>query len=361
MLVVRPSKGGAFGHVARLAEAMSARGHEVAIAGPHGHRRDELAAEVIDLPIGRAIEPTVDARALRALGAAYRAWQPDVIHAHGSKGGVLARLARAARPATPLVFTPHNFAFTNYFASATERGVYRVVERALAPLATLTLCVCEEERRVAGSVGPLRRTRVVHNGVGEFAAGEPPAALSRSGDGPLVAAVTEFQEPKGVPTLIAAIPAILEAHPTARFAIAGDGPMRAEIEALVARYGVDPATDLLGMTDRVPGLLASADLLISPSWSESFPYAVLEAMSAALPVVATDVGGVREAVADGESGLLVPARDTRALAGAVNSMLADPERARAFGAAGAARVAERFSFERMIAGTAGVYEEVGLR
>ncbi len=98
-----------------------------------------------------------------------------------------------------------------------------------------------------------------------------------------------------------------------------------------------------------------ADVFVAPSWAESFPYTVLEAMAAGRPVVATDVGGVREAVLHGRTGLLVPPRDSIALADAIVALLSDPPRAAQLGAAARELVARRFTVERMVAETASVY------
>jgi len=362
-MVVRPSKGGAFGHVARLGTALVGRGHEVAVAGPHAAAHAGLPLEVLEVEMGRAVAPGSDLRAVRDLAGVYRAWKPDLVHAHGSKGGVVARLARALRARTPLVFTPHNYAFTNWFSSRAERGAYRAVETALAPLASRTLCVCEAEARIARSVARGGRVRVVHNGIDpQPPPAEPlPAELAEfSGEAPLLAAVTEFSPPKGVPTLLEAMAEVRAAVPGARLAIAGDGPLRTEVEAQVARLGLGACVRLVGQVSWVPALLERADVLVAPGWSESFPYAILEAMRAEVATVATDVGGVGEAIVDGVSGRLVPARDAAALAGAAIGLLRDRDTAARLAAAASERQRTRFTLAGMVDGTLGVYGELGV-
>jgi glycosyltransferase involved in cell wall biosynthesis len=362
-MVVRPSKGGAFGHVVRLAGALAGRGHVVAIAGPHSEHARDLEIDVVEVAMGRAVMPAADLGAIRAMARAYRAWRPDLVHAHGSKGGVVARIARAARPRAPLVFTPHNYAFTNYFSSRAERAVYRAIETGLAPLATRTICVCEAERRAAEAIGPGGRVRVVHNGISSTppTTGPIPAELdSFAGAGPLVAAVTEFSPPKGVPTLLEAMPQIRAQFPEARLAIVGDGPSRPDVEAQIAELGLGSSVRLFGQVDWVPELLARAEVLAAPGWSESFPYAILEAMRAAAAIVATDVGGVGEAIEDGLTGRLVAPRDPEALAAAVSALLRDPDEAARLGAAARERQRSRFGFERMVEATARVYAELGV-
>jgi hypothetical protein len=125
LMVVRPSEGGAFGHVARLSSELVRRGHQVAICGPHKSRVDlDPGVELIFVEMGQPIRPVHDARALARLARVVRNWRPDLIHVHGSKAGVLGRLARFANPAVPLAFTPHQYAFVNYFAKPRARLAY---------------------------------------------------------------------------------------------------------------------------------------------------------------------------------------------------------------------------------------------
>lgn len=361
-MALRPSKGGAFGHVERLGLELVAAGHEVAVAGPHGAHRSSLGLEVEYIEMGRAIEPVADARAIRELAGVVRRWKPDLVHAHGSKGGVVARLARVGAPRVPLVFTPHNYAFTNWFAGKGERRAYRLIERSLGPLTSRTLCVCNAEASAAATVTSRRRIRVVHNGIEPLTPTEPlPELRAFRGDGPLVGALTDFSPPKGVSTLLEAMPAVRRAVPGARLALAGDGPMRAEVEQAVARLGLSDDVLLLGQIPRPEPFLAGLDVLAAPGWSESFPYAILEAMSLEKPIVATRVGGVGEAIVDHVSGRLVDARDPQALAVAITDLLSDRESAEAMGRAAGQRLRERFTLQRMVAGTLSVYAELGLK
>lgn len=356
LMVVRPSKGGAFGHAVRLGESLAERGHEVGICGPHGSHRGRLGDLLLELDIPREVSPNGQAKAVRGLVRIERSFRPDLVHAHGSQGGGIARLAKPASPRIPVVFSPHNFAFTNYFTSARQRTAYRAIERSLAPLTSRFIAVCENELREVEGIGAGRRGRLVYNGITPF---DPPAPAITS-DAPILLAVTELQPPKGVPTLIDAMPLILAKRPDARLLVAGGGPLQAEIEAQVAASGAADSIDLLGDVRNVPALLASADVFVAPGWAESFPYANLEAMSARLPIVAADVGGVGEAVEDGVTGRLVPTHDAAALAAATLDLLADSAEARRLGLAARARLEERFTLEGMIDGTLAVYEELGV-
>jgi glycosyltransferase involved in cell wall biosynthesis len=316
--------------------------------------------ELIPLDVVRSLSPGSDLAAARRLAAIVRGFRPDLVHTHGSKAGVLARAARVATPRVPLVHTPHGYAFAGYFTSGAERLAYKLIERAVSPLASRVLCVCEAEARLAAQVGPRSRIRVVHNGFDPPAT--PPTVHPRVAElraaGAVLTLVSGLRPGKGLETLAAALPAILERDPEATLVVVGDGPERADFERRLARSGVASRVEMLGEVADVAPVLAGSDLLLFPSWAESFPYAILEAMAFGLAIVATDVGGVGEAIVEGISGRLVPPRDPDALAEAAGAVLSDPEEGRRLGRTAHARVQERFSVSGMIAGTLGVYREL---
>jgi glycosyltransferase involved in cell wall biosynthesis len=136
------------------------------------------------------------------------------------------------------------------------------------------------------------------------------------------------------------------------------GAFQAELEREAERLGVRERVLFTGHRDDARALLAEADVVALPSWTEGLPLAVLEAMTQARPVVATLVGGTAEVVVDGETGLLVPPRDPEALAQAIERLLADPTLRRRLGEAGRRRVEERFSLDAMTRRVLAIYDEV---
>src|SRR4051812_9460097 len=124
LMVVRASRGGAFDHVVRLSRELASEGHEVAVCGPI--RTIEAAPEipVLTLAMNRSVSPLNDAAAVGRFSRIARAFRPDFVHAHGSKGAAVARLARLARPRTPVIHTPHEYPFDNYFSSTRQKRVY---------------------------------------------------------------------------------------------------------------------------------------------------------------------------------------------------------------------------------------------
>lgn len=360
LVLTQPTDGGVFRHVRDLAAGLPGHGFEVVVCGPFdGHQASKLGARTIRLPLVRRVSPAEDARSIAILRRTVRSERPDVIHAHSSKAGALARLARAAYPRVPVVYTPHGFAYAGYFEHRGERGAYRVAEGLLSPLTSRLICVCEAERRLASAVGVAGRARVVHNGVSVQAAGPArPAAHELGGGGPVIGAVSLLRPGKGIETLLEAMPDVLAAVPAARLAIAGDGPDRPALEDRAQALRIDEAVNFLGLTATATEIVRAMDVVVLPSWAESFPYTMLDAMAAARPIVATDVGGVAEAIVHRRTGLLVPARDAPALSEALVELLSDRGRARELAEAARELVVRRFTVERMVGGVAAVYREV---
>jgi glycogen(starch) synthase len=356
--IFRPRTGGTFSHVGVLAAELASRGHEVAICGPPADDGHDFGVRFYAAEIPRGFSPAAMG-ATREVAAAYRAHRPDLIHAHGAQAGVVARLARPARPAAPLIHTPHRYAFDDGAGRTARNLGYEGLERALMPLASRVLCVCEAEREIAERIGARGRARVVHNGIEPLRPAPLQPDLARfAAGGPLIVAVSELFARKGVEVLLAAMPAIRSAHPGTRLIVAGEGPDRAAVESARERCGVAGYTMLAGHVEGVAGLLGAADVYVNPALAEAFPYGVLEAMSAGRACVVTDAGGTAEAILDGESGVVVPTADPDRLAAAVVALLADPERARRLGTAARERVSSRFTRKRMIEGTIDVYAEV---
>jgi glycosyltransferase involved in cell wall biosynthesis len=198
---------------------------------------------------------------------------------------------------------------------------------------------------------PSARVTVVPNGIDLSA--YPPrtdrSSLRR------VIMVAGLRRIKGLDVLVAAAAKIVASIPDARFVIAGDGLERESTLLQVRKLGIENSFEFLGHRDDVPALLAEADLFVLPSRSEAFPNAVIEAMAAGLPVVATNVGGIAELVEQERTGILVPSEDPESLASAVMNLMASPDRARALGRTARQKI-EQYSMSSMVARFEELYE-----
>ncbi len=359
LLVHQPINGGVARHVRDLANGLDGLGYEVSLCGP---RIPDGVSESIDhryLNLERAVTPRRDLATITELAKIVRELRPDIVHAHSSKAGAVARLGRLFHPRIPLLYSPHLYAFAGHFERANERRAYRVAERLLAPVASRVICVCEAEADLARSIGPPSRVRVVYNGIAPAGDGPlDPRIAALSDRGPVLGTLALLHRRKGLETLIDAVPGVLERYPEVQVAIVGEGPELEDLRARAALRDITHAVHFLGASTDPAGMLRGMDLFVHPSWAESFPYVILEAMSLGLPIVASDVGGVGEAVVDRESGLLVPPHDERALAQALIGLLDDPESRARMGALALRRANTRFTLTAMIERLIDVYSEV---
>jgi glycosyltransferase involved in cell wall biosynthesis len=356
-VITRGERGGAQVHVLELVRGLAARvGFTVAV-GEDLFLAEELrglGVAVRVLPgLRREIAPASDLAVLAALRALIRDLRPHLVHTHSSKAGVLGRAA-AWLEGVPALHTAHSWAFSE--GLPWTRIALSVPVEVLAGRATRRVVVVSDaDRRLALRYRVARpdRIRVVHNGVGDTALRAVPDAPGV----PTIAMVARMAPPKDHLLLLSALARVQAPF---RLVLVGDGPDRAPVEAAIGRLGLAGRVVLTGVSPEVPRLLADAQVGALVSRQEGFPLTVLEAMRAGLPVVASDVGGVREAVEHGVTGLLVPRGDEAGLAAAFARLLCDASLRRALGAAGRKTWEERFTAAQMVAGTEAVYRETAL-
>jgi glycosyltransferase involved in cell wall biosynthesis len=173
---------------------------------------------------------------------------------------------------------------------------------------------------------------------------------------PLVGSVGRLHPQKGFSDLLTAFVQVRQRIPSAQLFVAGDGELREGLEAQARSLGMAEAVTFTGVRADVPKILAALDLFVLPSLWEGMPNAVLEAMAAGLPVVATAVGGTPEVVMDGVTGLLVPPQDPSALAQAIERLLRDPDLRRTMGRAGRRRVEQHFDVRETVRQVEDLYE-----
>jgi glycosyltransferase involved in cell wall biosynthesis len=230
--------------------------------------------------------------------------------------------------------------------------------RLLAPITDAFIAVAPSHGRhlVEHEGCPARKVRVIPNGVDvrRFRPRTPDESLRRRlaipRGVPVAAIVAALRPEKNHELFLQAAASIRRHLPDARFLVVGDGPQRAKLEDLARQLSLHGSVRFLGTRSDVPELLALADVLVLSSRMEANPVSVLEAMACAKPVVATAVGSVPGSVLDGRTGYLVPPANAEELAARVVDLLANPDRAAAFGRAGRQRVVAQASSERMVEG-----------
>lgn len=349
--------------------------------GPEGSLEPEcLAAGVrlIRVPdLVRELSPAHDLRALRELKAVIRRERPHVVHTHTSKAGILGRIAAAACRVPVVVHTPHGHVFHSY-ESGLKTRLFIGAERWCAGKADRLVALTENERREHLELGVGREAQwsTVHSGI-DFAPFEA-APDSRetvrrewgvSPEAQVIGCVGRVVPIKGHQYLIEAFARAATGGADRHLVLVGDGELRDTLAeraralslSVVAHdkgekaSGAGPAVHFLGLRKDVPRQMAGFDLFALASLNEGMGRVLVEAMAMRLPCVATRVSGIPDVVVQGETGLLVPARDAAALAVALRELLQEPDRARRMGEAGRQRAVPGFSVERMVESLENLY------
>lgn len=342
-----------------LARALQGRGHEVRVVSnlPPGSalppqsivdgvpvHRYGLAAPVVAGDAGGIL------RVKHAVERAKAEFAPDVVHVllfgvdlvvHRLTAGAVPEVVTLQQPVDPVYARPGSY------VGATLAAARWLVAPSQATLDSYRAAVPGMEGRSSAILNSLPFPAVTP---GRAPAGEP-----------RIVCAGRLETQKGFDLAIGAVGRLRRRWPGVRLAIAGDGPARPALERQAAALGLAQAVDFLGWLapGDIPGLLASASVVVMPSRDhELFGLVALQAAQVGRPIVASSLGGLREVVADGVTGMLVAPDDEGALAAGVGALLADPCRAMALGAAARRRAVAQFSWDRFVEAHEMVYAGV---
>lgn len=314
--------------------------------------------------IRRDIRPWRDLRGLWRLRTFLRSAGYHLVHTHTSKAGFVGRLAATLARAPVIVHTMHGFAI-HEDSPALERHAYAFLEWIAARCCDRMVTVSHFHRRWALQLGIAAEDKLVAipNGVPEWApaAGraETRKSLGLAGHHVAVVSNSRIAAEKGLEDLLDAAALLRgETAERVRILLAGEGALRATLEQRAGRLGVGHLVRFLGFRSDIPDLLAAADIVALPSLREGLSMALLEAMAAGKPVVATTISSFQEATNNGESAILVPVQDAAALAAALTELAADPDRAAALGQRGREIYLQEYTLDRMTDQYLHLYEEL---
>jgi glycosyltransferase involved in cell wall biosynthesis len=326
----------------------------------------EFPVEVVTFAGGGALQEPLDAagipvivlerRGLLGAGSAIRLArhmarrQPRIVHAFLWSANFRARLAALASPGARVVISLRGFDDDLRWY---HRAADRLLDRRIA--AVVSNCAALAEDAATRGVGRHARHAVIFNGIPP--APEPPRTIA-PGRAPTVGFIGRLERKKNPLALLPLAAELVRRRPGARIVVVGDGSLAPALRRGVEEAGLGAAFELAGATRDVRSCLGRLDVLVNTSLSEGCCNVILEAMQAGVPVVATAVGGNRETVRDGETGLLFPLADLEAGARAIDRLLADPPYARRLGEQGRVRVRTVFSVEGMARAYAELYRSL---
>lgn len=375
-VIARMNAGGPAYHVSLLSGLLDPdRFESLLVTGDVGKGEASLAdmAEALGVrrrrvpALGPELRPLADFRALGALIRIVRAFEPDVVHTHTAKAGMLGRLAAlAARRRPVIVHTYHGHVLEGYFGAA-KTALYRSLERKLAGVSDRLIGVSQAtvDDLVRLRVAPREQFSVVPLGLvlDSFLALDPDergrvrTLLRVADDEVLLTFVGRLVRIKRVERLLDAVAAARAHGAPVVLAVVGDGELRARLEARAEQLDIADRVRFLGHRRDLAEIVAATDIAVLSSDNEGTPVSLIEAAAGARPLVATRVGGVADVVAEG-TGILVAADDPEALARALVELANDPARRRELGLKAREHVAERYRADLLLERFAALYDEL---
>ena len=354
-----------------LAHLDPARYERIAVCKCEGEFTEQLrriGVRVHLVPeLERAISPRRDVQAYLALRDFFRAERPNIVHTHSSKTGILGRLAAKAAKVPTIVHTVHGYAFPGESRQAIK-AIFKFLERKAGQVTDRMIVLNDTDKAIARDLlgVPESRLTLLPNGVDvdAYAPASPERrAALRAGefgvhdaDHVIVGMIGRLWLQKNPQCFVRAAIRVTALRPNVSFFMIGDGEFRAELEAAIQASGDAQRIRILGWRSDVPELLKALDVMVLPSRWEGMPLAILEAMSSAVPVVASDIPGNHHLVEDGSDGRLFPLDDDEALAAALIDLVDDPGRRARFSAQARAKVLARYTLSARMDKITAIYE-----
>ena len=375
-IITRLIVGGAQENTLLSCEGQHDLGHEVTLItgpplGPEGSLMERATkygyrVEMVD-EMRRSILPLKDWRTYRSLIARLREIQPDVVHTHSSKAGIIGRWAAHRAGVPRIVHTIHGLAFTAS-TRAWVNDIYKFLERKTAPITHKIVCVADamREQSLAADIGNPGQYVTVYSGMETAPFLNPPVSrdevrrqLGLKPDDVAVGTIARLFYLKGHEDLLDIAPALCGEFPNLKFLWIGDGLLRGEFERRIAEMKLTDRFILTGLVppSKIPELVNAMDILVHPSRREGLARALPQGSLAGIPDVTYDIDGNKEAVFDGETGFVIPPFDREMLAAKLAVLMRDPAMRRSMGSKGREFALSRFDARVMVEALEQVYLE----
>jgi glycosyltransferase involved in cell wall biosynthesis len=376
-IITRLIIGGAQENTLLSCEGQHARGHEVTLItgppiGPEGSLMDRAKSagyrvEIID-DMRRSIHPARDFRTYQQLKRRLAEIQPDIVHTHSSKAGIIGRRAAHAAQCLAIIHTIHGLAFTASTSQLVNHG-YKMLESWVVPITDKIVCVADamRDQSLAAGIGRPEQYVTVYSGMETAPFLNPPVSrqavrheLGLSEHHIVVGTIARLFHLKGHDDLIDIAQPLCANFPDLRFLWIGDGLLRENFERRIKQLGLFDRFILTGLVppEKIPQLANAMDILVHPSRREGLARALPQGALCGCPCVTYDIDGAKEGVLDGESGYVLRPFDKQKLSEAIVTLVADPTLRRFMGAAGRKFALSRFDAAVMVDALEAVYSQV---
>jgi glycosyltransferase involved in cell wall biosynthesis len=361
-MVDKPFLGGGQKNLLSLARSLDKNLFEVSVCSRgNGPLVDELQSAGIAhfaVPFGKKISPKI----IREIVSLLKSERFDILHTHGGVAGFFGRWAAGGCRVPVILHTLHGIHYLHY-RNPLLRYVFVLLERFFSRFTDALVFVSPADRRKGriNRLAPIEKMFLIENGIDFSAYGrketstEARQELGIDSDLPVIGTVARLHRQKGLDYLVKAAKRIVQSYPEVKVIIVGEGPQRQKLERLIKKLGLTDTVQLLGEREDVKRFLLLCDVFVLPSLWEGLPYVLMEAGSFSLPVVASNVDGIRDMIKDGETGILVSPKDSNTLALSVIRLLEDKDRRCRLGEKLREFILPRYTQSRMIRLTQDLY------
>lgn len=318
--------GGASHHVYDLCKYQKGIGNQVYLAvGSKGLLSEKV--QKLDIPIfilnsvKRNISPINDFKSVISFRRLVKKINPDIVHLHSSKAGIVGRLASAGLKNNKVIFTVHGWSFTDGVPSRLKKFIYKSVEKLVSPLTDLFICVSDFDKSIGFRnhvLGKQSKVIVIHNG--SLVPDKSKINFSIHNQLRLIM-IARFSSQKDQDTLINAVKDLpLNSY---KLIFVGDGERLQYCKNLVSKFNLETNISFVGFSTNISKFLEKNDIFIMTSHYEGLPISIIEAMSYGLPVIGSDVGGNSELIVNNINGYLIKEGDHRQLSKVLNTLIND--------------------------------------
>lgn len=365
LIIDEASVGGGQQHVLWLAECLDKSKFKVVVAcEPKGYLVNTLhELDILHFPL--VISNKFNISALVQCRNLVRSLKPSIVHTHGGTAGFYGRIAAVIAHVPHIVHTYHGIHYLHWKKSL-KRFMFHLTDRILVMITDMIVCVAEDDYNLAIRSGLIKKNKsaIIYNGIDvkRFKVSQTQKRevinSEKKSERLVIGTIGRLHEQKGHIYFLQAVKFILSEYPKMRFHIVGDGDLREQLERLAQQLGIINSVRFLGSRMDIPEQLAKMDIFVLSSLWEGLPIVLLEAMAARKPIVSTSVNGIPEILQDGKSALLVPSRDSQALANAIKMLIQDTGLSKRISNCAYRLVCQKYDMKIMISHTENIYNKL---
>jgi glycosyltransferase involved in cell wall biosynthesis len=352
-----------------LAKHLDKKKFDVTVAFGPGYMLDEEffkeGISVYTISTSRKIDPFSIVKGFFQIYRLIKEKRFDIVHSHTSVGGLIGRIAGKLAGVSVVIWSIHGFA-SHEGQNRFKKYFFLLIEKLLDKFTDHYVAVSEALKKegIQNRILTSNKITVIHNGIElrnfnkNFNVIQKKKELGIEMSRTIIGTVTRFEPQKAIHDFLVAVSYVKKTYPDIKVVIAGDGPLRREIEKLINDLKLNDNITLLGWRNDVPEILAVLDIFCQSSLWEGCPMVLLEAMAVGKPIIATNVGGVKEIVEDDNTGILVPPADPKAMGDAIVKLMNNKEKTMKMGMNGRRRAESFFNVDLMLIKYERLYQEL---